>query len=244
MRLWKAWTISKKDFEVFWKKKSILYTLVAFPLGIGLGLPTVLGIVHRRSHIPYGSILPLFDAFLFFFTIGTVAISNTLAAYSLVGEKTEKSLEPLLATPTTDGEILLGKVLAAFVPTISATLVGAVVFMGYVDALSYSELGYLYFPNWAVGVFLGLATPLACLMAVEANVLISSRVSDVRAAQQAGGVLSLPFAGIYVAAEIGAFQLTTQNLLALSGILALLSLGLFFASRATFRREEILTRWK
>jgi hypothetical protein len=52
-----------------------------------------------------------------------------IASYSLVGEKIERSLEPLLATPATDGEILLGKGIAAFVPPVAAIWAGAVVFM-------------------------------------------------------------------------------------------------------------------
>lgn len=244
MRLWKSWVIARKDFAVFWTKKSILSTLVAFPLGIGIGLPTVLWLVQRKEAVSFAQLTPLFDAFLFFFVVGTVVISNTLAAYSIAGEKTEKSLEPLLATPTSDAEILLGKILAAFAPTLVATLLGALVFMGYIDALSRSQLGYLYFPDWSAAILLLLTMPLACLYSVEAGVLISSRVADVRAAQQAGGLLVLPFAGIYVATEIGAFTLSTDSVLALSGVLALIDLALFFAARATFRREEILTRWK
>jgi ABC-2 type transport system permease protein len=81
-------------------------------------------------------LIPFFNAFLFFFLIGTVFLSNSLASYSLVGEKVEKSLEPLLATPTSDDEILMGKTLAAFVPTIAATFLGATAFMALVDALS------------------------------------------------------------------------------------------------------------
>lgn len=245
MRLENSWTISKKDFAVFGRKKSILYTLVAFPLGVGLGLPSLLWFLHStRDHVLYSDLGPLFDAFLFFFMIGTVVISNSLAAYSIVGEKTEKTLEPLLATPTTIGEILLGKVLAAFLPTLLSIYVGAIVYMTYIDLLSAPTLGYLYFPDWPAAVFLLVGTPLACLFSVEVDVLISSRVSDVRAAQQAGGLLVLPFAAIYVMAEVGAVSLSTQTLLLLSAVLAVLDLGLYFLSRAVFQREEILTRWK
>ena len=40
----------------------------------------------------------------------------TIAAYSIVGEKITRSLEPLLATPVTTTELLLGKGLAAALP--------------------------------------------------------------------------------------------------------------------------------
>jgi ABC-type Na+ efflux pump permease subunit len=149
-----------------------------------------------------------------------------------------------LATPATDGEILLGKSLAAFLPSIAATYFGAAIFMVLIDAISHQQLGYLFYPNWTAGVFLLLATPLACLFSVELNVIVSARVNDVRAAQQFGGLMVLPFMGIYVAGEIGLISLETNNLLIISAVLLFVDVTLFFVSRSTFRREEILTKWK
>ena len=42
----------------------------------------------------------------------------TIAAYSIVGEKVTRSLEPLLATPISTTKLLLGKGLAAALPGI------------------------------------------------------------------------------------------------------------------------------
>jgi len=244
MNLSKSWTIAQKDFSIFRRKRSIVYSLLAFPMGIALGLSAVLWLVVHRGDATYAQLGPLMDAFAFFFTISTTTISTSLAAYSIVGEKAEKSLEPLLATPTTDGEILLGKVIAAFLPTIVSTLMGAVVFMIIVDALSRPDLGYFFYPNWTVAVFLLVAAPLACLFSVELNVLVSSRVTDVRTAQQFGGLIVLPFAGLYVAGELQIIILDSTTLLKISAILLLADAVLFFLSRATFQREAILTQWR
>ena len=43
-------------------------------------------------------------------------IPVNIAAYSIVGEKTTHSLEPLLATPISTGELLAGKNLASVIP--------------------------------------------------------------------------------------------------------------------------------
>jgi hypothetical protein len=48
--------------------------------------------------------------------------------------------------------------------------------------------------------------PLAVVMSVEWNVIISARVSDVWVAQQIGILLILPFGGIYVAGELNTAQ--------------------------------------
>ncbi|MGB8779972.1 MAG: hypothetical protein WCD81_04905 [Candidatus Bathyarchaeia archaeon] len=246
MDLENVWTVAKKDLSIFRKKKSILYSLVAFPLGISLGLPAIIWWVVKEhpTSVSYAQLTPLVNAFFFFFMIGTVSLATGMAAYSIVGEKVEKSLEPLLATPTTDGEILLGKSLAAFLPTIASTFLGATVFMVFIDTISRQQLGYLFYPNWTMAVFLLLATPLACLLSVELNVIFSARVTDVRAAQQFGGLIVLPFMGLYILGEIGSISLDALTLLVISAVLFLVDVVLFFISRATFRREEILTKWK
>jgi ABC-2 type transport system permease protein len=110
--------------------------------------------------------------------------------------------------------------------------------------LTSSQLGYLYFPNWTMGVILLVVIPLACLLSVEMNVIISTRVNDVRTAQQLGGILVLPFGAIFVAGEIRIKSVDTNNLLIISAILLLVDILLFFVSKSTFRREEILTKWK
>jgi ABC-2 type transport system permease protein len=104
----------------------------------------------------------LLNAFSFWYFIGTVVLPTAIASYSLVGEKVEKSLEPLLATPTTDGAILLGKNIAAFTPAIISAYAGAAIFMFSIDRLTYDELKYLYYPNWTMWIILLAVAPLAC----------------------------------------------------------------------------------
>ncbi len=150
-------------------------------------------------------------AFTFFYLILAGAIPTTIASYCIVGEKVEKSLEPLLATPTTDGEILFGKGVAAFLPPFVAILGGSAIFMGLCDLVSYGRLGYYFFPNWNAAIVLFLMVPLAAVMSVEWNVLVSSKVSDVRIAQQLGMLLILPLAGIYVAGELNLISLGDEQ---------------------------------
>jgi len=245
MRLSKSWIIAKKDLKSFIRKKTILYTVVALPLLISVLFPVVLEISSRKSGGVSAAALPtLLPAFAFFYVIIPAIIPTPIASYSIVGEKIEKSLEPLLATPTTDGEILLGKSLAAFLPAIVATYVGAAIFMTLIDSVTYGKLHYLYYPNWEFGLILLVLSPLAATLSVELSIVVSSRVNDVRAASQLGSLAFLPFMGIYLASEIGLISLDTNTLLIIAGILAAAALVLFRVSTATFRREEILTKWK
>jgi ABC-2 type transport system permease protein len=232
-------TIARKDITVMMTRRSLRIALAVLPLGLAVLFSQIIA----RGNIS-ASLLPrMLNAFLFFFMIYTGALPASLASYSMVGEKVERSLEPLLATPASDGEILLGKALAALVPPLLVMWAGMVTLMTLCDAFTRSTLGYLYFPNWmaAVTVF-GLA-PLLALLAVGFSVLCSARVSEVRTAQQLGALAAIPGAGLYIGLVSGAFSLDMTSLAVMCGILVVVDTALALAARATFHREEILTRW-
>ena len=234
-------TIAAKDMGILVTRRSVRLSLILLPLGVAVGLPQVARFA--GGGIPAGLLPRFLTAFLFFFAVIAVMLPVAIASYSLVGEKIERSLEPLLATPATDSEILLGKGLAAFLPPIAAIWIGGVVFMALSDRETLARLGHPYFPNAAAILILAVFVPLMAIMSVEYSVLVSARSTDVRAAQQAGILIILPAVALYVLAEIGAITLDVATLSVVAGILAVVDVGLALASRATFQREEILTRW-
>jgi len=134
--------------------------------------------------------------------------------------------------------------LAAFVPCLGATYIGAAIFVVLVDVWSVMHLGILLLPNLVFTVIIAVISPLTCILSVEASVIISSRVSDVRAAQQLGGLVVLPLILVVVFAESQAEISPVPLSLIVSGILGIAVIALFYLSKATFKREEILTSWK
>jgi ABC-2 type transport system permease protein len=245
MRISKAWIIAAKDIRVFLRKRYTIYSLVVFPIIIGIGLPFALRfVIARQGALLRGThVLDLMNAFAFFFVIGASIIPTILASYSLVGEKVEKSLEPLLASPITDSELLLGKGIGAFMPSIGSLYIGSIVFMVLSDLFTHSTLGYYYFPNWNIGILLLILLPLMSVLSVEWSVIVSARATDPRAAQLQGFLIALPLFVVYVATEVGAITLDTTTIWIISGAAFIADIILFFLSMRTFRREEILTKW-
>jgi ABC-2 type transport system permease protein len=242
MRLSKAWLVASRDFKIFRRQKNIWYSIIIFPVLISVLFPLILEYVGQRG---LAANLPnLLNSFSFFIVIGAAYIPLGIASYSIVGEKVEKSLEPLLATPLMDGEILLGKAIAAVMPTLVAMYAGATVFMVGVDAVTFGELGYNYFPNWTFGVLLLILVPIAVIMSVLYSIIVSSRVNDVRSANSFGIFIFLPFIAIYFASEIGIISLDITGILIIAGILSAIDVALYFVGTAAFQREEILTKWK
>lgn len=250
MRLWKAWIMTTKDLSVFKRNKYILYSLIAIPVMLGVLIPIVFVAVlsSEASQLTRAQFITtattLANTGTVYFALIPVILPAVMGSYSIVGEKIEKSLEPLLATPTTDGELLLGKSLATFLPTMGVTYIGAALFVSIMDVWSYTKLGLFLLPNLDLGLILGLIGPLACVLSVEANVIISSRMNDIRAAQQMGTIVVLPLLLLLVfSVDITTIPFVTV-VLVLAGVLAAFDVGLFFVSKATFQREEILTKWK
>ena len=232
---------------MFRKKRNILYSIIILPLVVTGMLSGVTWYLQHRGNGPISpdQLTLVLPDFSYFYFILAALNPTTIASYSIVGEKVEKSMEPLLATPTTDGEILVGKGVAAFIPAMVAVLGASALFMGLCDAFTVGTLGYYYFPNLSSAVLLFLMVPLGVVFSVEWNVLVSSRVSDVRIAQQVGSLVLLPFGAIYLGGEIGLVPLgDTNDLLIIAAALAFVCLLMMYAVKATFQREAILTRWK
>jgi ABC-2 type transport system permease protein len=155
MRMKKTWTVGSKDFLTFRKKRSLIFSLIGFQVFVGIGLPAIIAyVLTRNPAFPTADLIALLNSFSFWFAIGAIFIPMGIASYSLLGEKIQKSLEPLLATPVTDEELLLGKSIAAFVPTFIANSIGGIVFMILMDMVTYGKLSYSYYPNLFIVVLL------------------------------------------------------------------------------------------
>jgi ABC-type Na+ efflux pump permease subunit len=245
MRLWKSWVVAQKDFGVFRKNKYIFYSIVAMPILFGVVIPlAMLLTIPANDPVALAQIPFIINLVTMYFVVLAVMLPTVIASYSFVGEKIEKSLEPLLATPTTDSELLFGKSLSALLPSLGATYAGAAVFLIIADVWSMSQLGTMILPNFSWAITLFVMAPLACVLSVESNIIISARVNDVRAAQQLGGLVVMPIILILILGSSTNFLPPEQLALLMSGAIAIADVAFFYLSKATFRREEILTKWK
>jgi len=189
-------------------------------------------------------VLPMmFNMILMIFIIIPATLPTIIATYSIVGEKNNRSLEPLLATPTTDGELLAGKIFSSFLPSIGATLLAFTLGVVLLDIVLIPKVGYPPLPNLTWILSIVLLAPTACLMSVLACVLVSSKVSDVRAAQQLGGFIVMPVVLLMVGVLAGFIFLSPVMIFVFAGLYGCLDLGLFFFAKAIFNREAILTKW-
>ena len=178
------------------------------------------------------------------FLMMPLMVPVTIAAYSIVGEKVTHSLEPLLATPITTTRLLLAKGFAAAVPGIGMTWLCYGVFLVAARFLSASERVFAVFvdPMWLVALF--ILAPLLTIAAVMVGIIVSSRVSDPRSAEQLGSLIILPLMVLFIGMMAGFIMLNSTTFLISSAIVAAADVGLIYLGVALFQRETILTRWK
>lgn len=258
--------ISKEWAEVF-KNRLVLFTVAFLPL-ILTALPIITLIATRSftgdleemssgdvsSMAIFGEMCAglsemectevyMLNLFTLMFMILPVMIPVTIAAYSIVGEKTSRSLEPLLATPITTKELLIGKMAAACIPAILVTWLSFLVYVGVSwFVASPTVFAASFRPMWWLAIF--LVGPLLTLFAVSVAVMISSRVTDPRVAEQLSTLVILPIILLVIGQSVGLILVNEQIILALAVIVLVADVGLIYLAINLFQREAILTRWK
>jgi ABC-2 type transport system permease protein len=166
-----------------------------------------------------------------------------IAAYSIIGEKSNHTLEPLLATPVRRWQLLAGKMLSALLPAVLVTWISGGLFIAELAILTDANVvSHVVTAGWLI-LFL-CSTPLLGLIAVAIMTAISSRVNDTRTAQQLSIWAVVPILGLILGELSGQFELTALVAVIATVVLIPLAVLLTWGAAQLFQRETILTRWK
>jgi ABC-2 type transport system permease protein len=178
------------------------------------------------------------------FLLMPIAIGSTVAAFSIVGEKQQRTLEPILATPITDRQLLLGKLLASLGPTVAVTWAAGGVAILIVDIVFAARGQAAPLPDrfWTVALLV-LSPALAAAVALV-TMRLSAKSSDPQATVQTSALAILPVFLLLVAVFGRLLTFSFPALLIACALVLLVDLALFRMNVVRFRREEILTTWK
>ncbi len=167
-------------------------------------------------------------------------VASVLAADSFAGEKERKTLEALLYSPTTDRELLLGKVLAGWLAGVAIGLGGFFVYALVVNLTAWPVVGSFFFPNamWLLLAF--WVAPAIAGLGLGATVLVSARVNTFQEAYQLGGLVVLPIVFLMIGQVSGLFYFHIGFVVLLGLVLWLINVLLFWLSARAFRRSALL----
>ncbi len=269
MRFPKALLVFQKDWRDVSRNWEIIAPIVIVPALISLVIPAMISIVpgslntniqgtnfveNILSNLPpdvrallaglEGSLVIKYIMLVYFFApfflIIPIMASSVIASDSFAGEKERKTVEALLATPLTDSELLIGKILVSFTPAVIVTTLSFVIYSVTVDILTFHEYGRLILPTptWLLMIF-GLA-PTIALLGIGISVIISARVRGFREAQQISALLVLPVLVLLFSQATGSLIMGPLVIFLLILLMGLLDIIVFRFSVKLFKRDEII----
>ena len=175
-----------------------------------------------------------------------VMLPVMIAADSIVGEKERNTLVPLLATPLTDMELLLGKLFTALIPGIIIAYTNLILAVALVNGMAFfmfPSLLWVWPLSSPLSVIQALVMPwLFCSLVVNVMVIISGRVSKVYEAYQMGSVVIIPAMLFAFSGFLSGSGVDWIIFLAGSFILLIADIGLFRLALNLFNRDELITR--
>lgn len=259
----------RRALAVFWKdvvevrkNAGLLWSMLALP---GIIVASPIGVVAAYAQAPADSSLKamalyydlnadtsraaaflidrvLVDWFAVFLTM-PIFVPILISSHAVAGEKEKRTLEPLLASPVTPLELMVGKSLASLLPAVAVSLLAFAVLCVGVNTAAWPVTHAWLLPNamWLFGVL--VIAPLFAFFGNGVAVVISARVGDSRLAQQLSGLFVMPLVGLAAGQFAGVLKAGMGYYAALGLLVLLLDVGLLFAARALFDRERLMSRW-
>ncbi len=172
-----------------------------------------------------------------------IILPATITPYAIVGEKTQRSLEPLLATPISTLDLLLAKALSAIIPATLATWLAFFIYMiaSWFLLANRAVFAIVFHPQWLFAIL--VVGPLLALLTADLALMVSARSTEPRAAQQVAGLVVLPLVLLLMGQMSGILLLTPALTFILGLVVLILAVILTYLAVKAFDREAILTRW-
>ncbi|MFG1530683.1 MAG: ABC transporter permease [Thermoplasmata archaeon] len=242
MRTDRVWEVALKDFAELSTNRAALFGLIFIP-----ALLTLLGVASTymvtreiaAGHLSAGQASVAIYASLLLLLLIPTTNSTVVGSMSVVLEKSGRTLEPLLATPIRDRELLWGKAVPPLVIGVGgAYLAFGIVFLAGDIFLASAHLPIEYPGSVGLFVMLVLSTLLG-LLSTFVSLLISSRSKELRTAQWFSFIVALPvFGGV-----IAVFAILPQSWVTYSvavAVLAAVTAGIAWVTTDRFERVTIL----
>lgn len=230
--------IFRKELRDYRRNRFIISSMGLMPvIFVALPMAEIFALPAAVSSAALGKRIGL--ALLYLLLVPAI-VPAALAAYSVVGEREQGTLEPVLTTPVRPEEFLLGKALAALVPALAIAYAVYGVFLACAALFAHPAVESAIFQGPHLLVQL-LFTPLLAGWSIWAGTAISARASDVRVAQQLSVLASLPPLAVTSLMSFGVIQPTFAIALGLAAAVLLVDITGWRIVSAMFDRERLVT---
>ena len=240
-----SWTrvgaIALKELRDYRRNRFVIETMTVLPL-LFIALPLI-QLFFANAEANTANLSRRIGISLLNMLVIPAFMPSTLSAYSVVGEREQGTLEPVLITPIRREEFLIGKALAAFAPTLVIAYMVFGLFLAAASLFAHPVIVSAIYAGTHVLVQL-LFTPLLAGWGIWVGIAVSARSTDVRVAQQLSVLGSLPLLAILALISLNVITLSTA--LAIGRAVALFAVDLLAwrLVAAMFDRERLITGTK
>jgi ABC-2 type transporter len=229
--------VIRKELREYRRNRFIVWTMAISPV-LFLILPAI-NVLSLPASASSSTVSSVVGAAMLLLLIIPVAVPASIAAYSVVGERDQGTLEPLLTTPIRREELLLGKGLAAITPTVGVTYGLLAIFYVIVHV---GASAAVVAAAWQAPLVIAelLFAPLLAGWAIWIGLAISAKSSDVRVAQQLSTFASLPVLGLTTLISFRVVHPTVLLAVAFGAGLLLIDVGAWRIASMMFDRERLV----
>jgi ABC-2 type transport system permease protein len=231
----RVWAITRKELRDFRRNRTVLVAIAIYPI-VFLVQPMIAifgSSAAAAGYLQHGNEL--------LYLLGIpILVPAALAAHSITGERQQGSLEPVLTTPITREEFILGKALAAFLPSIVIAYLVYGLFLIAVGLFAQPAISAAVYQSQTIVVQVVYA-PLLAAATTWIGLAISTRSSDARVAQQLSLLGSLPLLIATVLVAFDIIHATTGLFVALGVVLAVADAQGWRFVAPMFDRERLIT---
>jgi ABC-type Na+ efflux pump permease subunit len=230
--------IAVKELRDYRRNHFVVGTMTVLPL-LFIILPLI-QVFRAYAHVDSGNLNLHVGISMLYMLVVPAFLPSTLSAYSVVGEREQGTLEPVLITPIRREEFLVAKALAAFVPTLLIAYVVFGIFLAAAALFAHPVIVSAIFAGTHVLVQL-LFIPLLAGWGVWVGIAVSARSTDVRVAQQLSWLGSVPLLAILALMSLNVIPVSTALAIGLAAALLAVDLLAWRVVAAMFDRERLIT---
>lgn len=227
--------IFRKELREYRHNGNIISAMAIFPIVFIIQPLVQVFTLSSRASVPLRH-----EHSLLYMLAVPVLVPATLASYSVVGERLQGTLEPLLSTPVRREELLAGKALAAFVPSVILAYVIFGLFISVVEIFAVRSVASALI-RWPDVIAQLVFTPLLAVWSIWVGIAISARCTDPRTSAQLSMLASLPIVALTTLTALNVITPSLRTAVVFgAGLIVLIRLGGRFAA-ALFDRERLIT---
>jgi ABC-type Na+ efflux pump permease subunit len=227
--------ILRKELRDYRRNRYMLVTMAIIPMVF------LLQPVAYVLSLPAAASVPLSHKHQLVYMLGIPALVPALvAAASIVTERQQGTLEPILTTPIRREEFLLAKALAPLLPSVAVSYAVYGLFVVIIELFAQAGIASALL-DAPVVIAQILFTPLIAAWSIWVGLAISTRSSDIRAAQQLSLLGNLALVAVVVLIAFNVIHATLGLAIVLGvALLAGYRVGWRVVS-AMFDRERLIT---